>query len=220
MIHIVANYRIENVYNQNNVCTEDYDTMTELCCKSFKENLVGWENTIILRGVKRHYDQVFKEVFYKLRELCLGNPDRDFIFTDVDTVCVKKTEIKFDTFNMFCIAPDKFNKYPLFVPKELYEDLEPWYMSNVRYLPSRMDKSLWDIGKGIADNWINTWAYECIIYNRMYKEQKGGEGHLPMLNSQWYGKHRPDENAHIIHIPASRGSKSTLNRMKNLLGEK
>lgn len=213
-IHVTVNYEIRNMYNSANSHTKDYARMAYLCSQSFKKNLKGLDESIILTGSKRSYDEVFKDIFYKLMDM--HKDGCNLLFTDADTVCVKKTTLfgSYDNFNMFGID-NRFCKYSGKVSKELYKDLNPWFMSNLRYFPNTMDSNLWNIGKALADKWINVWAYECIIYNRMiYSQEK--QNIIQEMNSQWIDGKKP-EGANIIHLAGSRSSKRAIILMEDML---
>jgi hypothetical protein len=217
MIHVTANYEIKQMFKPNQQKAGHYAEMVEICCESFRENLVDWDETVVLTGKMANFDYALKDVFYKLREMHLDK-NVDVLYTDVDTVCIKKTEINYKTFNMFGVSSVRPN-YPVNIPRGLFRNIKPFYLSNVRYFPKEMWTHLWKVGRKLADNWRDVWAYELLIYNAMYSNQKGGAGPVPILNSQWTDTEKiwPDRNAHIIHLHGSRNSEKALKRMRDLV---
>lgn len=220
-ILIMVNYKLKEFYYKGD--SSDYSEICSVCYKSFKKNLMDLDEVIILTGIEKNYNKMFKDKFYKIMDIH-RNGDCNILYVDTDTVCIKDTEIfgKFNFCTSFCICNDlRYRKYTALVPINIYKSLNPWFMCSVQYYPSSMDKKLWDIGESLAKNWINVWAYECIIYNSMIHAQNVNlkKLHDPRFNYQYLEEFKmsiPLEEAHIVHVPATRGSNDSLRIMKRL----
>jgi hypothetical protein len=226
-IFITALYRLIRDSSRKSI-SSDYEEIHKLCVDSFLKNLSGIDRHIVLSGNKNTSHDMFKEIFYRIKDIYHSEPC-NIIFTDADTLCVKPVNIfnKYNTFSMFLISiTGKFSTYKK-VPKRLWKSLKPWFMSNVRYYPHGLNDTVWRTGTELANKWINVWAYECIIYNSMIHSQFDGMSyteikktyHKPEFNYFYATDHFdmdiPLEEARIIHFAGSRGSKEVLNKMRN-----
>jgi hypothetical protein len=219
-----------------NMRTEDYERLNQLCVESFKANLKDIDEVIILRGKKNSYHEVFKEKFYLLKEIYHSSPC-NILWADSDNLCVKPTELfgKFSEINMFSIVPNvmfAFNGYykAKQIPTDFFEYLQPWFLSNIKYIPAGLPEEVWEAGTFIADRWVWEWAYECIVYNTMFHMQdiecdNISTYHIPKYNWQNFNEWRngvpnewengiPIEEAHIIHFASSQGSLDAIEKME------
>jgi hypothetical protein len=222
-ILLTANYRItEKQYGGSK--TKDYISMEKYCINSFKKNLAGIDKIIVLSGEKEDYNEVFKEIFWKTREI-FNEQSCNILWTDLDTLCMNPTSIfnEFGDFRLF-YANEK-TTFEVGVPEELYKDLNPWMITNLRYYPKSMSEEIWNVGERLVENWINTWAYECIVYNTMFHSQKPNNilenYHMPKFNVQYPKVKLENEiiNGNIVHFHSSRGSYAMLDLMKIYTGK-
>lgn len=217
-IHVISCYNVPSFYGNGNPL--HYKEMTELCVKSFMRNLKNLDAVITLSKKVTSYHDMFKDVFFKLKTLWKPRVT-NILYTDADTLCLKSTDIfgKINGFQLFC-QQDNMKVFKG-VPEELYKHLTPWYMASVRYFSSDMDSCLWDVGEALVNKWINTWAYECIVYNSMFHAQPDElKLNLPQYNCQWSTDFPPSvqiAQANIVHLHSTRGSGRTLERMRKLL---
>lgn len=200
-----------------------FSKISKLCVESFKKNLKDIDEIIVLEGEEDDYNDMFKDIFYKTKEIWLREPC-NILWTDTDTLCLKPTEIfgRYDDFRMFfAMVPER--KYGPIVPHELYKELNPWMMSNLRYFPHSINKHVWEEGELLVENWIDIWAYECIVYNTMFYSQNPEDVfknyHMPDLNFQYVLMKQDIElnNRNIIHFGSSRGSRAVLDIMNQHL---
>lgn len=228
-ILITARYELKDK-NFLKADTNDYFQIHELCSASFEKYLLDIDEHIVLAGIKDNYHEMLKDIFFRIKHIHL-NCSCNILFADSDMMCIKPVSIfsNYDKFWMFCATPnDIYCKYPKSVNRKLYFHLKPWFMSNLRYYPRYMDSKVWDTGTELANNWIDVWAYECIIYNAMLHSQhdnlSNGYGYLkwkyhnPVLNYQYgikgFKNDIPLGQAEIIHFGSSRGSKKVIAEMK------
>lgn len=224
-ILVISLYNLSTFHHKGEVA--NYLDLSTVCYKSFMTNLVDLDEIIIFTGTKDDYNKMFREKFYRLMDLHKTRKC-NILYVDADVVCTKKTKIfnRFNHFTMFYICKDlRHRKYPFDVPVERYSCLDPWFMMNVQYYPADLDNGVWSVGKTLADNWIDVWAYECIIYNAMIHSQnvdlqslcipKYNYQHLPKQQYE-FETYIPLEDAHIVHVPATRGSRKSLTEMKRL----
>lgn len=228
-ILVTACYQLENsgYFKQKNFNHKHYMALTDLCVKSFKENLEDLDEIIVLDGIQPNYHKMFYTIYCKIFNL-YHNTKCNILWVDSDNVCIRPTKI-FNLFNHFAMFfySNQFCKYPSEVPLQLYSHLIPWMMSNVRYYPAnKMSSGLWEKGTKLAEKWINVWAYECIIYNKLFHSQGLSKEEMlnlyfkPELNCQYIGK-QTNYNvlpyANIIHVQSTRGVIDGLSRMKEVL---
>jgi len=222
-ILVTACYKVKSE-RYGDTSHEDYEEMTNLCVKSFKKNLSGLNKIIVLRGDVDSYHQVFKSIFGRIYAL-YKTGDCNILFVDSDTVCVKPVSIfyYYNNFRMFSQAEQFRTAFPSNVSRELYNDLSPWYLSNLRYYPMNLSKGIWDRAKDLYQKWIDVWAYECIIYNTMMHSQDIEFNNMPEMNYQYIdGQDHLNcgikiEEASIIHCQSTRGSKVALGKMRRLI---
>ena len=222
-IFATACYEVENMYGLTNF--QDYAKMTELCVESFKKNLVGLDDVIVLKGKAPNYHELFKEVYWRVKDIHLAYNNCNILFADSDTICLKPVEIfeKFNKFAMFLIANEFQFSFRDPVCLSLVKSLSPWMMANLRYYPNNMDKKLWDIGDDLAYSWIDEWAYDTIIYNKMFHAQDiidYSPYNIPEWNTLVVKAISDAEinNSTIIHCAATRGSGLSLENINKALG--
>lgn len=226
-IFITAQYDVENRYSHNAETTkDDYRQLTNICTKSFRENLVGLDEVIILNGTVEDYHQLFKEIYWKIREI-YHNQECNIIWSDSDNLCLKPLDIygKWDKFAMFFSAHEYCDAFVYESCKVLTEKLRPWMMANLRYYPAGMDNQLWEIGDDLAYSWIHDWAYETIIYNKMFHSQgitDFKKYHIPAWNVQCegpVGMISPEmvRDVTIIHCQSTRGSREAIDKMNRAI---
>jgi hypothetical protein len=126
---------------------------------------------------------------------------------------------------MFLIANEFHQSFGNEQCRELAKPLYPWMMANLRYYPIQMHPSIWTVGDAYASDWIDDWAYDCIIYNAMFHCQA-------ITNYNRY--HKPEwnrlvvqgitdsdiNNSTIIHCAATRGSGLSLDNINKALGRR
>ena len=204
----------------------NYEEMNELCILSCKKNIEDSFEVHSCNGYGETYHELFKEKFNKLKDIHMSG-NVNLLFLDIDNLCVKPVKI-FDEFNeleLFCMSTESHYKsqYNGLVQKELLEGTDPWFITNVKYFPSTMDMNLWRVGEYVFDEWVNVWAFECIIYNKMFHSQGIADYGKHCLQEYSYQnpingkKHRNlinIEEAKIIHFHSTRDSIKALNEMK------
>jgi hypothetical protein len=204
--------------------TEDYVALHRLCLDSFKEYLADIDEVITFTGVAKDYHEVFRLKFEHLRGLHTKQ-DCNILYVDLDNLCVKPVEIfgKFKKLNLFCISSDAGYRGVLngSVPMERLRFAQPWFVTNVKYFPAVMNKKLWEIGKEIVKDWVDTWAYECLVYNCMFHSQwvkDVQDYHRPEFSYQApvrgnYSNSINLKQAKIIHFHSTRGTEKTIQIM-------
>ena len=220
---VIVLYEVqEKLYGK--AVTEDYRYLAELCLESFRKNLLGKYEIITIQGLAKTYHEVFRNKFYALREIHTSE-ECNIFYVDLDNFCIKETEIfgRFDQLELFCISADTGYRGVLdgAVPTERLQFTEPWFVTNVKYFPASMDKNLWMIGEEIVKDWVDTWAYECLVYNYMFHCQ--GIENMQSHHMPWYSYQAPVrgsypntikfKEAKIIHLHSTRGAKKTIEVM-------
>jgi len=222
-IFMTACYEVGSMYG--NAKYEDYKKLTEICCGSFIKNLKGLTEVIILEGKKENFHELFKELYYKVKDIYLKNQPCNILFADSDTICLKPVDIfgKFDKFSMFLIANEFHQSFENEECRKLAQPLYPWMMANLRYYPAGLSNSIWDTPDDLAFSWRNDWAYDCIIYNTMFHSQgitNFDDYHIPEWNRLIIGGITDEQinNSNIIHCAATRGSSLSLENINKALG--
>jgi hypothetical protein len=220
-ILITACYEVDNMYGTTN--KESYKELTMRSVNSFIRNLVDLDEVIILTGKKWNYHQLFQDIYWQIRTIQQNRRPCNILWSDSDNFCVKPLEVfgKFDKFSMFFNIEFFKNEFVYDSCKYLTKDLSPWMMANLRYYPETMDKKLWDIGDDLTYSWIEDWAYECIIYNKMFHAQ-GITDFSEYIKPEWNvqcegpaGMISPEmvRDATIIHCHSTRGSDMAIEKM-------
>lgn len=224
-LFITVNYQVEQRYGLTSF--EDYKNMTELCVESFTKNLIGLDDIFVLEGKVDNYHQLFKEVYARVKKIYHSKGNHNILFADSDTICLKPVDVfeKFDKFAMFLIANEFQFSFANPVCLDLVKNLSPWMMANLRYYPNSMDQKLWDIGDDLAYSWINEWAYDTIIYNKMFHAQDIADYNvynIPKWNTLVVGGITDShiKNSDIIHCAATRGSSLALENINKALGRR
>ena len=225
----MINYFITSNYNITGETYGDvnrlgYEELTKLCNESFKKNLLNDFKIITLKGTAPSYHVMNRNIYDRIKQLYFGE-NCNILYVDSDTVCVKPTDIfgTSDHFRMYEIRNQFRSAFPANVPKYLFECFPQWFMSNLRYYPAGMDQSCWDAGDALVKDWIDVWAYECIIYNAMFYVQKVRdplEYQNQLLNFQYVPGQTDEsmlEHAQIIHVQATRGIDEAIKRAKEIL---
>jgi hypothetical protein len=225
-IFITANYEVENRYGWN-VEKEDYKQLTLKCVESFINNLVDLDEVIILTGKVDIYHLLFKDIYWKIRDIYHNRQPCNILWSDSDNLCLKPLDIfgNWNKFAMFFSAGEYQDAFLFETCKELAKPLSPWMMANLRYYPATMDKKLWDIGDDLAYSWIEDWAYECIIYNKMFHSQ-GIVDYSSYMKPEWnvqcpgpIGMVSPEmvRDTTIIHCHSTRGTNNAIEKMYRAL---
>jgi len=224
-IFLTACYEVNQMYG--NTSYKDYQKLTEICCGSFIKNLKELTGVKVLEGKKDNYHELFKELYWKVKEIYLSNQPCNILFTDSDTVCLNPISI-FDEFKQFAMFNTKVGEpfqYSYSNPNclSLVKNLTPWMMANIRYYPSGLPYSIWDVGDDFAYSWIEEWAYDCIIYNSMFHSQEitdYNKYHNPRWNNLVVGGITDDviNNSDIIHCAGTRGTSLSLENINKALG--
>lgn len=223
-IFITACYKIDSMYGNTNY--EDYQKLTELSVESFIKNLKGINKVRVLTGSKSNYHELFKHLYWEVKDIYFKNKPCNILFVDSDTICLKPVSIfdQFDKFAMFNTQVGIPYKYSYTNPICLYlvKNFAPWMMANIRYYPSGLPNFIWDVGDDLAYSWIDDWAYDCIVYNGMFHSQgiTNYEGyHNPKWNNLILGgiTDREINDSDIIHCAATRGSSLSLENVNRAL---
>jgi hypothetical protein len=227
-IFVTAFYEVENRYSHKaETSKEDYKRLTEICVDSFKKNLIDLDEVIILNGVTNNYHQLFKDIYWKIRDLWYETPC-NIIWSDSDNLCLKPVEIfgKWNKFSMFSSANEHQFSFTNPTCLNLVKNLTPWMMANLRYYPATMNADLWwNVGDDLAYSWIDEWAYETIIYNKMFHSQDI-DNYNKFMRPEWnvqcegiVGSISPEtiKNAIIIHCQSTRGSREAIEKMDRAL---
>jgi len=204
---------------------EDYKKLTKLCCDSFTKNLKDLNEVRVLTGIKYNYHELFKHLYWEVKDIYLKNQPCNILFADSDTICLKPVEIfgKFNKFSMFLIANEFHQSFGNEECRKLARPLYPWMMANLRYYPAGLLNSIWDTPDDLAFSWIDDWAYDCIIYNSMFHSQgieNYNDYHIPEWNRLVIGGITDEQinNSSIIHCAATRGSSLSLENINKALG--
>ena len=231
---VTACYEVENKGGMRGdvpFLIDKYRTITELCVKSFLKNLEGIDEVIVLEGKIDNYHRMFEDIYYKIQDM-YKNRNSNILFVDADDLCIRPTRIfdEYDKFVMFDIQNQHCAYRTPLVSGELYQHLKPWMMSNVRYYPKgAVTEEMWEMGDKIAENWVDVWAYECIIYNTLFHSQGFSEEEIrkriynPSLNFQSIiskidSKTIPN-HVQIIHLHSARDMDRVIETMKVLMEE-
>lgn len=200
-----------------------YQKLTTMCLKSFRKNLKDLDEVLVLEGTAENYHRMFQDIYYRIKKIYQAG-DCNILWVDSDSVCVKPTRIfgRYDKFVMFDIQ-NQYCHFSKRVSEDLYKHLIPWMMSNVRYYPAgAITDKMWEMGDKIAENWVDVWAYECIIYNTLFhaqgmtREEIEKDIYNPRLNHQNISGDKvslvpPD--ARIIHVHSTRDINKALRIM-------
>lgn len=227
---VTSNYKLKNKHVGRNMdhTVDLYDELTRICVQSFRKNLIGLDEVVVLRKAVDGYDDMCKDIYWSLREMYLGG-GQNLLYVDSDCVCIRPTKLfgEFQNFSMFDVQNRFQTAFPAHVPKELYQNLHPWMMSNVRLYPERgVTPTMWKIADELANSWIPVWAYECIVYNELFHMQGFSESDVmqyfyrPELNTQWMEDQGTPEQlrrAHIVHVQSSRGTQEAKRKMLELM---
>ena len=208
----------------------EYQTQVEildLCLASFRKNLdadefVTFRGTILsgagsAEAVRNwRYSEMLIDAWQQLRDLWSSGVD--ILFADGDTLCVKPTPWPDgDGMRMFNLACCK-------VLDRAYSR-RSYLHSGVKLFPQSMDPKIWDVGQRIFDAYDrNTWAYDQLVWNRMFWAQDGLELKrareyvdprycwVPLREFNNLGVSR--SKAYIVHYGETRGMKMCLKRMR------
>ena len=222
-IFMTSCYKIEGE-TYGNVHYNGYKELTELCVKSFCKNLADIDEVVILNREVNSYHDMNKDIYAKIKKRYFAN-DCNILYVDSDIVCVKPHRIFgiYNNFRMFDVQKIFQYAYPENVPKYMYACFQRWWMSNVRYYPAGIKQLVWEVGDSLVENWIDVWAFECIIYNSMFYAQKDPNTNFvgnPLLNCQ-YVPGQTDEailkDAKIIHVQSTRGIDEAIKRVREVL---
>jgi hypothetical protein len=224
-IFITACYEVKDRYGNTN--SSDYRKLTKLSLDSFLKNLKDITQVRILEGSKDNYHELFKHLYWEVKDVYLKNQPCNILFVDSDTACLQPVSI-FDKFNKFAM----FNTHVGAPYKHSYQNptclslsgrFNPWMMANIRYYPSGLPDFIWDVGDDLAYSWIDEWAYDCIIYNAMFHSQgitNFDEYHNPKWNNLILGgiSDQQINDSEIIHCAATRGSSLSIENINKALG--
>jgi len=219
-ILVTARYEVENMYGKTT--PEDYKAINNKCVESFNKHLANIDESIVLEGKVRTYHELFKNIYWEIRKIYHDQPC-NILWSDSDNICLRPLEI-FGQFNKFCMFYNIDFYGTQWVDercKQLAKPLVPWMMANLRYYPAGMSSFLWDIGDDLAYSWIEDWAYECIIYNKMFHSQgiyHFNEFILPEWNVQAEGELNSItkelvKDAVILHCHSTRNSSLVIPKM-------
>ena len=222
-IFMTACYDVGFGYGNTNY--EDYKKLTQICCNSFIKNLNGLTEVTVLEGKAENFHILFKDLYYRIKDIYILNQPCNILFADSDTICLKPVEIfgKFNKFSMFLIANEFHQSFGNEECRKLAQPLYPWMMANLRYYPAGLPNSIWDTPDDLAFSWIDDWAYDCIIYNSMFHSQgieNYNDYHIPEWNRLVIGGITDEQinNSSIIHCAATRGSSLSLENINKALG--
>jgi hypothetical protein len=226
-ILITACYEVDHMYGLGEVKYEDYQNINKKCVESFENNLKDLDQSIVLDGHVDTYHKLFQEIYWRIKDIYRNNQPCNLLWSDSDNICLRPVEIfnKFDKFAMFYWSEQYRTSFVLENCIKLTTKLIPWMMANLRYYPSGMSDFLWSVGDDLAYSWIEDWAYECIIYNKMFHSQDitdFDKYFVPEWNVQSPGG--LDEitshlvrNAVILHCHSTRGSSWVIPKMDRAL---
>lgn len=228
---ITAFYEVENRYaHEAETSKEEYKQLTMKCVNSFMQNVVDLDEVIILTGKKRTYHELFQDIYWNIRNLHFKNHPCNILWSDSDNICLKPLNIfgNSDMFSMYYSAGEHQFSFINQVCLDLVKNLSPWMMANLRYYPASMDKMLWEIGDDLAYSWIDEWAYETIIYNKMFHAQEISN-YQDFMKPEWnvqcsgpVGAVSPEmvRDATIIHCHSTRGTRNALEKMERAVSFK
>ena len=203
---------------------DSYLAMHEISTATYQHFLQGeWELKFVTGEVDQ-INQAFERTFWAIHELWHSEPC-NILYTDPDTIAIKPVEFwnKYQHFLMFNHTdPKQFNR-----PNPYNRSYSHFFNAGVRYFPSTMSKSIWQLGADMAQTWdYATYDTEQIILNAMLWDQgvSFDEAFDPTVAWQLFS---PDFNmlqqwndcpigdARILHLHSSRGALDRLGFMRN-----
>jgi hypothetical protein len=227
-IFITACYEVEERYSfEAETTKEEYKQLTMKCVDSFMRNLVDLDEVIVLTGKVQTYHRLFEDIYWNIKDIHKKYHPCNILWSDSDNICLKPMNIfgNKEQFAMFYSAGEHQFSFLNQTCLDLVRNLSPWMMANLRYYPATMDKELWEIGDDLAYSWIDEWAYETIIYNRMFHAQDIDDYNYfmrPEWNAQCdgpVGMISPEmvrDNV-ILHCHSTRGTGKALEKMDRAL---
>lgn len=197
--------------------TEEYsDEFLETCLGSYRKNLRGTWSEDVLRGdfsgmpsFITSYNRMQAEVFDYVSEKCRSGDD--VLLIDIDTVCVRPTEI-FGRYDRMVV--------PWGSPSGTGGEGAVTLSGSVIYLPSTVSEAAWEAGRRVIhDVPPNHWAGDQDAYNAMARVD-GPITLVPALNyNSDFPKWIRREEAHILSFHGSRGRAEALQEMKRAVSE-
>jgi len=221
-ILVSANYVVKG-FRFGATQQSDYDIMLEMWKCSFQKNLQHLDDIIIFTGEGGTYN-IYRDIYWKIRDLYIQG--HNVLWADLDMLCLGPTEIfgQYGNFMMF-FNNDTHLDYSGTVPQRIWGSLLPWFMANLRYYPSgSIEDWLWKECDSLVKNWVDTWAYECIVHNYMFHSQFGSgfqkenllRYHNPSMNFQWEGEGSIPEDSKIVHFHCTRSSARSVGKMQQM----
>lgn len=218
-----ADWKVLNRSHEPNLF-DSYVSMHEISTATYKHFLQGeWELKFITGEVDQ-INQAFEQTFWAIHDLWHSEPC-NILYTDPDTIAVKPIEFwdRYQHFLMFNYTdPRQFNK-----PNPYNRSYEHFFNAGVRYFPSTMSESIWQLGADMARTWdYSTYDTEQIILNAMLWDQGIGLERALDPTTAWQLFHPdlyfgqtwngcPISDARILHLHSSRGADGRLAFMKS-----
>lgn len=211
---------------------ETYFECHKLSLNSFKKHIAGTCDYVFFTGEVDTVHEALYQNFYEIYNLWKNEYPCNILYTDPDTLAVKKVE-PWGQYN-------KFMMFNLSDPKSFYKDniyglkFPSFFNAGVRYFPASMSQETWNIGLDLTKNWnMQSYDTEQIILNQMMWSQgiKLSEAIRPSLNYQaawmqnsslwqqnmWNGL--SIAQAQILHFHGSRNINNTLQLMMKVSGQ-
>lgn len=222
-----ADWKVLDRSHESNLF-DSYMTMHEVSAASHRHFLQGQWELKFITGEVDQITQAFEKTFWAIHDLWHNEPC-NILYTDPDTIVIRPVEI-FDQYHNFLMFnytdPKQFNN-----PNPYNRSYTNFFNAGVRYFPSTMNETIWQLGTGMAQNWdYSTYDTEQIILNAMLWEQGltlndaldptvAWQLFHPNLDfgQQWNGCAITD--AKILHLHSSRGADNRLEFMKHTAGQ-
>lgn len=208
---------------------EKYVECHELSLESFQRYLKGDWTYEFIGGEFDTIHEALRHTFYEVHRLWKENYPCNILYTDPDTMAIRSFDIwgQYEKFMMFNYSEPKY-----FHVKNKYGKIYPtFFNAGVRYFPSTMQESTWNIGLDMADQWdLLDYNTEQIILNEMLWSQglHVSEALVPKVAYQahwlpgmdfwrqdiWNGIHIQETD--ILHVHSSRDIDRKLAWMRTL----
>jgi hypothetical protein len=205
---------------------DNYTAMEQLMVSSAQQHVNGLSDIVIHRGNAENIREVFREHFFEIYEL--WKTGCNILYVDLDVLFLKPYSVfgEHDRFMMFNYTSPKHTK-----DTHYNITIQHYFNCGVRYYPSTMPQSCWQVGIDMINNWNpKRWDSEQVIYNQMMWSQNidVSTALKPALAYQYINDTEASNNrfnqlelseACAVHFHGTRNSKKRLAKMRELCNE-
>ena len=209
--------------------SKNYKSMEEIAVATAQKHIQQLDEVKVFRGNADNIRDVFKLNFYEIYEL--WKEGNNILYCDLDVVFTKPVSFFEEQDSLFRMY--NFTDPTHTVDNHYNLEFEHYFNCGIRYYPSNMSQSVWDVGIAMVENWNpDRWDSEQIIYNAMMWSQQKHPDVFYMPHCAYQMLHNPHsiggnsmntqfnqiklEQASVIHVHGSRGSMDRLGLMKVL----